>query len=237
MKKNNEIMRRKPRRKTQKKGTVLKKLLMSTTNNLVDFDNVGVPKLYFGGLIMPDRYVTHLAYSLPGDLTVSNATSGQHIFAGNSCFDPDMTLTGHQPMGFDQLAAFYNKYRVYKSAIKVELQRTTDAFEYTVTPSLNISSPGTVGTAMENPFNVYSSVASSVFTSSIETTISTRKLWGVGNLTQDNFASLVSTDPVNLWYWIINARTFDNATAITVRFNYLVVYTVEFFDRQPLAQS
>jgi hypothetical protein len=148
-----------------------------------------------------------------------------------------MTLTGHQPMGFDQLAAFYNKYRVTKSAIKVELQRTTDAFEYTVTPSLNVSSPGTVGTAMENPFNVYSSVASSVFTSSIETTISTRKLWGVGNLTQDNFASLVSADPVNLWYWIINARTFDNATAITVRFNYLVVYTVEFFDRQPLAQS
>lgn len=40
-------------------------------------------------------------------------------FSMNSMFDPDRTGVGHQPMGFDQVAAFYENYRVVGCKIKV----------------------------------------------------------------------------------------------------------------------
>jgi hypothetical protein len=35
-----------------------------------------------------------------------------HQFRLNSAYDPDLTATGHQPLGFDQWASFYNHYVV-----------------------------------------------------------------------------------------------------------------------------
>lgn len=43
-----------------------------------------------------------------------------HFFRSNSLFDPDITLTGHQPRFFDQFAAMYDKYRVLGSKIEFE---------------------------------------------------------------------------------------------------------------------
>lgn len=40
-------------------------------------------------------------------------------FRLNSLFDPDLTGVGTQPVGFDQYAALYEKYRVYEASYKV----------------------------------------------------------------------------------------------------------------------
>lgn len=42
-----------------------------------------------------------------------------HQFRLNSLFDPDLTGVGTQPVGFDQYAALYEKYRVYEASYKV----------------------------------------------------------------------------------------------------------------------
>jgi hypothetical protein len=42
-----------------------------------------------------------------------------YFFTANGLFDPDITGTGHQPMGFDQLMLMYNQYTVIKSKISV----------------------------------------------------------------------------------------------------------------------
>lgn len=39
-------------------------------------------------------------------------TASTQTFRVNSCYDPDFTGSGHQPMGFDQFSAFYSSYRV-----------------------------------------------------------------------------------------------------------------------------
>ncbi|WP_445775552.1 hypothetical protein [Shewanella sp.] len=46
-------------------------------------------------------------------------TVGYHSFRANSCFDPDYTGTGHQPLGFDQWSTFYNHYIVVGAKIKI----------------------------------------------------------------------------------------------------------------------
>jgi len=42
-----------------------------------------------------------------------------YIFAANSLFDPNVTGTGHQPYGFDQLMAAYNHYTVIGAKIRI----------------------------------------------------------------------------------------------------------------------
>lgn len=51
---------------------------------------------------------------------------GSYVFRANSLFDPDFTGTGHQPLGFDQMMAFYNHFVVLKSSIKAQYMPDSD---------------------------------------------------------------------------------------------------------------
>jgi hypothetical protein len=44
----------------------------------------------------------------------------EQVFRLNSLFDPDLTNTGHQPFGYDQLTPIYGRYRVRACEVEVE---------------------------------------------------------------------------------------------------------------------
>jgi hypothetical protein len=52
--------------------------------------------------------------SMPG-----NGNAATYFFSANGMFDPDITGTGHQPMGFDQMMTFYEQATVVKSTCTV----------------------------------------------------------------------------------------------------------------------
>lgn len=65
-------------------------------------------------------------------ITLSNFAVGQdfHIFRAASIFDPDFTGTGHQPLGHDELANLYQRYRVLSAKMKCTfLNQTTTVSE------------------------------------------------------------------------------------------------------------
>lgn len=48
---------------------------------------------------------------------------GDYIFNANSMYDPNLTGTGHQPMGFDQWTPFFNHYVVTACKITAHFQQ------------------------------------------------------------------------------------------------------------------
>lgn len=72
------------------------------------------------GLPLPPRFRTTLTYC--GEHVTSVGASGavgNFQYALNSVYDPYVTAGGHQPMGFDQLMAFYQFCRVYAAKVTV----------------------------------------------------------------------------------------------------------------------
>lgn len=57
----------------------------------------------------PQRLITKMKYSSSFNLTAISPTWNWNL---NSLFDPDRAGIGHQPYGYDQLSALYNRYRV-----------------------------------------------------------------------------------------------------------------------------
>ncbi len=72
------------------------------------------------GFAFPNSVNTKLRYSETILSTVvSPNTNNPYIFVGNGLFKPDDILAGHQPRGFDELAAIYEKYHVNFSTIEI----------------------------------------------------------------------------------------------------------------------
>ncbi len=63
---------------------------------------------------------------------------GSHIFSANGLFDPNITATGHQPRGFDELMALYHHYVVVGSQCVVTFLQTADVQGIADTLSQNV---------------------------------------------------------------------------------------------------
>jgi hypothetical protein len=83
----------------------------TTSSKRVKYANV--PTVVKPGTIVKMKY-TDL-------ITLSNFAVGQdyHTFRAASIFDPDLTGSGHQPLGHDQWAQLYQRYRVLGCKMKV----------------------------------------------------------------------------------------------------------------------
>lgn len=70
------------------------------------------------------RYVDTITLSTE---TVTGLMGPTHLFRLNSLYDPDLTGTGHQPSGFAEMTAMYNKYCVYGVSCSLSIGNSSDA--------------------------------------------------------------------------------------------------------------
>ncbi len=96
------------------------------------------------------RYVSAQLNMNPG------AVVGNHVFRLNSIYDPDVSLTGHQVMGFDQLAALYDHYQVLGCKARITFQNTDGSDHmicgaYISDTSVPIAPASTADEVLENP--------------------------------------------------------------------------------------
>ena len=62
----------------------------------------------------PQRMVAKLVYFTSGQLYNASGLFQTQLMNLNSLYDPDRSGIGHQPLGRDQWATWYNRYRVFK---------------------------------------------------------------------------------------------------------------------------
>jgi hypothetical protein len=87
----------------------------------------GRPKKTLMAPLAPYQNTKFKYASLFDTSLVAGAISDQ-VFRSNSLFDPDRTNAGHQPLGFDQIAALYNRYHVYGLSWHIDFATAADAY-------------------------------------------------------------------------------------------------------------
>lgn len=104
----------------------------------------GTPWTYDRLNVFNLRYKAHLRYHTDVDMGVQGTTLVGYVFSANGLYDPDITSTGHQPMGFDQLMAFFQHYTVLSSRIHVEVRNNLSGVNEAVEFALVIQRSTTI---------------------------------------------------------------------------------------------
>lgn len=71
--------------------------------------------------VRPDRLLVKMPYSSQNSMVLTAGRGNSYVWNMNSIYDPDRSGVGHQPLGHDQWAAFYDKYRVYRLSYDITL--------------------------------------------------------------------------------------------------------------------
>jgi len=81
--------------------------------------------------LFPPRVEKRLMYSEVGlVIAATNPNAQTYFFSANGLFDPNITGTGHQPMGFDQMMLFFEQYTVVSSKCTMQCINSSGAGVY-----------------------------------------------------------------------------------------------------------
>lgn len=193
--------------------------------------------------IMPDRLLTKLTYKGFTGMTIPAAgTNFSRRWMPTAAFDIDPLLGSTTVVGYTELSAFYNAYRVNSSVLTCRFANTTNTPCQGVIVPLN-ADPGVAPTLPvvqsweNNPYSVVKLVPSTGATIvSSSRYMSTEKLYGTKMvLYDDNFASLTNTIPVNNWFWAVAILSPGSvAVATTIQVEVDITIQLEFYDRKAL---
>lgn len=187
---------------------------------------------------IPSRFITKMKYSEAFNLT---AISPNVIMNLNSIYDPNRSGIGHQPMGFDQMATLYNRYRVIGCSFVINGYCASDPVRIAAIPTndLGITFSG-VSHMIESPrcrFVVQNPQAGARYLKGKVYMPALAGRTAEQYMSDDRYQADVTTSPAELLLLNISAATlvdsYPNATSLTVTLE----YTVEFFDVKQLNQS
>ena len=199
-----------------------------------------------GNTPLPTRYRCKLNYANYGGSITANADANQ--FRINSVFDPDATYTGHQPLGFDQLSTFYNRYIVTRCDVTsvYTLNSSSNSSILVTLIANNASTDFTLSSTMapmEQPFAKNLFLNQEKRSARHKASYWPHRITGVDwktYMADDRFQSATSTNPGEIihLHQVISLVT-GGATAIAseVLINQKFTYHVDFYDPIPISQS
>ena len=202
------------------------------------------------GVLIPMRTFTTLKYAQDFELKIP-AQAGlidRYQFRANSIFDPDYALGGHQPMGRDQYANFYQKYMVVSSTITATFRNTSNSSltsdtnqQYvvgivTTTPNQIISNNLEL---LENNRTSYGFTSPQKPFTRISKNFNAKKFWGLSRvLDNSDYGAVMGTNPLEECLFEIfgyNPIGSENPTPLFV--NIMIKYNCVLRDRVNLGLS
>jgi hypothetical protein len=180
------------------------------------------------------RYVDHTTH------THTSGAIRTWLLRGNSVFDPDYTYTGHQPSGFDEFAAFFQYYRVVASKIEVISSALTELIPMVtvVRPVREIEAQSQYNAPVESTRAVYGFMPDTKVPNLIlHNSATTSALYSGQSSTDQDFGSLVTTNPAKVWYWEVLTQSANQASTASLAITVVVEYEVIFSQKEILATS
>lgn len=193
--------------------------------------------------LFPYRTRRNLPYYFSGQSATGTATNNAYVISANGAFDPDISGTGGQPMGFDQMMTFYNHYTVIRSRIRVLLANTSTTIMPTV--ALSVSGSSSVTSSYEQLMeNGDLATAWLGYAGSrggdcrLTRAVTAARFQGIDDVLDDpNMRGDNASNPAEQLYYHINMFNFTNATQVSVNFQGLVEYDIMFHEPKKASLS
>lgn len=191
---------------------------------------------------MPAIRRAYLRYSDNISIASSAGILNKHVFRANGPWDPDVTATGHQPMGFDQWAILYNHMVVVGAKITIKWMSNVGIDIYQATGvyiSDDLSVPYTsVNGFIEAKRGTWRTVTTQRNSISMHTNFSTKKFFNLTDV-KDNISRVGSSVDAlppeqayfNLWYQNVSGGT------TSADFQVVIDYIVDYSEPKDLVQS
>lgn len=220
-------------KKNKKRGYNLARL--STYTN---FENISLT------FLDPHKYIT-LKYTETFNFTLAAGTGTQQLFRLNSIFDPNSTGVGHQPYGYDQIMALYNRYRVLSSSWKIIFGTQTSTYRIVVLPingslAAAITTAPTFENACEMPrARIFVQGGGGSPTIVVTGGIKLNDLNGVTipeYMADDRFEAAIGANPAEVMSLVIGNYNASGGT-ITIDYTAEIIYKVDLHDPIALAGS
>jgi len=168
---------------------------------------------------------------------------GTYVFSANGLYDPNISGLGHQPYGFDQLAALYNHYMVVGSKITV----TPTFSDNNVIVGIKLSDQTTLNTSapmelMEQPGfrkKIYLQQAS-VVRAGVSCNFSLRKFFGIRGpiLPNSAYSAYQTANPSEQAYYIVClAPVVAAGDIVNTSFTVTIQYTAKWTGPKELVAS
>lgn len=187
-----------------------------------------------------------LVYATTISLDPSVATVAYHTFALNGMYDPDITGTGHQPRGFDQIMLLYRKYQVTKCHVEALAQHvdTNQTYALAMYPDAASTAPSSVENVLERNAVVWQYCASAVAGAGGESTALqmdvdvVRFMGGHPKGGSDlDFRGTSSANPSQLAYFHLVGWSPDAADIAKAYVTVRIVFTATFYQQSRPAES
>jgi len=191
------------------------------------------------------KIVAQRYYDFHHELTGTAGAVNTYVYTANGLYDPDISGTGHQPLGFDQMMLFYEQATVVRSRIKVTFCNTLSTFfaraalyvspdGAAMTVANEIIENGLVKTCMLG----FGNGASSVKELSLELDIGKyfgRKGGDIVN--DDNLQSTAAANPVEQVYYNLAIWAATSASTVVIGYDTIIEYDVVYHEPRKVASS
>lgn len=178
-------------------------------------------------LNFPDTIFCKMRYQ--ARIALNAATAGSGVVSiydfRNSVRDPDYSGTGGTPNYWSEYTAVFNKYTVFGSKFTVrpiDVDASTSVWDVAIVPTWATGYVGVSNTMEQIKSMKYArwTVVSNQFKyPTLSEYMSTSKIYGVPKIAvgmEDDYSALITSDPVNAWYWQLCAIPADRITTAAI---------------------
>lgn len=181
---------------------------------------------------------------------ISGLSNSAYVFSLNGLFDPNITGTGHQPRGYDQITPFYKAYTVFGVSIRIRSAASNLNVNADAVLCLRLKSALT-STSMAGMYSADFQEASSCMCWEADTQqaeldlgyVSIADLEGVPKdkvMSDDQYSAGVAGNPgqqPQLELYLASNSGLAGALGAARRYTVDLTYSVRFFQPNTLAQS